>query len=257
MKGELKGPAPGTRAPRLTSEEETARWVRFMFARVVPRYDLLNHLLSFNLDRWWRRRTARRLRPTLRQPGARVLDLCCGTGDLLLALTAQGARSPVGADFCHPMLAAARRKLRSGAADLVEADALRLPFPAETFEAVTVAFGFRNLANYRSGLAEMLRVLRPGGVAAILEFSRPAHPGLARLYEFYSRRILPCIGGWISGCPEAYSYLPDSVRNFPGPGELAGEMRRAGFHPVAFDLFTGGIVALHLGWKPAEGKSPE
>jgi demethylmenaquinone methyltransferase/2-methoxy-6-polyprenyl-1,4-benzoquinol methylase len=228
-----------------------------MFARVVPRYDLLNHLLSFNLDRWWRRRTARRLRPTLRQPGARVLDLCCGTGDLLLALVAEGARSPVGADFCHPMLAAARRKLRPGAADLVEADALRLPFPAEAFEAVTVAFGFRNLANYRSGLAEMLRVLRPGGVAAILEFSRPAHPRLARLYEFYSHRILPCIGGWISGCPEAYSYLPDSVRNFPGPGELAGEMRRVGFRPVVFELFTGGIVALHLGWKPGEGKSPQ
>jgi demethylmenaquinone methyltransferase/2-methoxy-6-polyprenyl-1,4-benzoquinol methylase len=257
MKGELEGPAPGARAPRLTSEEETARWVRFMFARVVPRYDLLNHLLSFNLDRWWRGRAARRLRPMLRQPRARVLDLCCGTGDLLLALAAQGARSPVGADFCHPMLEAARRKLPPGTAYLVEADALRLPFPADAFEAVTVGFGFRNLANYRSGLAEMLRVLRPGGVAAILEFSRPPHPLLARLYDFYSRRILPRIGGSISGCPEAYSYLPDSVRNFPGPGELAAEMRRAGFHPVAFELFTGGIVALHLGWKPGEGKSPE
>jgi demethylmenaquinone methyltransferase/2-methoxy-6-polyprenyl-1,4-benzoquinol methylase len=228
-----------------------------MFARVVPRYDLLNHLLSFNLDRWWRRRTARRLGPVLRQPCARVLDLCCGTGDLLLALLAEGARSAVGADFCHPMLAAARRKLRPNTACLVEADALRLPFAADAFEVVTVAFGFRNLANYRSGLAEMLRVLKPGGVAAILEFSRPAHPVLARFYGFYSRRILPRIGGWISGCPEAYSYLPDSVRNFPGPGELAGEMQRAGFHPVVFDLFTGGIVALHLGWKPSEEKSPE
>ena len=155
----------GTAPPGARDEREAAAWVRGMFARVARRYDLAIHLLSFNIDRLWRARTVRRVRPILERPGARVLDICCGTGDLTLAL-ARECRAPVfGSDFCHPMLVAARGK---GAACLFEADALRLPLRDASLDLITVAFGFRNLANYGAGLAEMRRVLRPSGMAAIL-----------------------------------------------------------------------------------------
>jgi demethylmenaquinone methyltransferase/2-methoxy-6-polyprenyl-1,4-benzoquinol methylase len=239
----MKGTAP----PGARNEREAAAWVRGMFARVARRYDVANHLLSFNIDRLWRARTVRRVRPMLERPDARVLDICCGTGDLTLAL-ARECRTPVfGSDFCHPMLVAARRK---GAAGLFEADALRLPLRDASLDLVTVAFGFRNLANYRAGLAEMRRVLRPAGMAAILEFSEPPNAGFAALYHFYSRRILPLIGGALSGSREAYTYLPESVRKFPSAEELAKEMRRAGFREVRYERFSGGIVALHLGVTP-------
>jgi demethylmenaquinone methyltransferase/2-methoxy-6-polyprenyl-1,4-benzoquinol methylase len=239
----MKGTAP----PGARNEREAAAWVRGMFARVARRYDVANHLLSFNIDRLWRARTVRRVRPMLERPDARVLDICCGTGDLTLAL-ARECRTPVlGSDFCHPMLVAARRK---GAAGLFEADALRLPLRDASLDLVTVAFGFRNLANYRVGLAEMRRVLRPAGMAAILEFSEPPNAGFAALYHFYSRRILPLIGGALSGSREAYTYLPESVRKFPSAEELAKEMRRAGFREVRYERFSGGIVALHLGVTP-------
>ena len=228
-------------------EREAAAWVRGMFARVARRYDLANHLLSFNIDRLWRARTVRRVRPILNRPGTRVLDICCGTGDLTLALARQCGAPVFGSDFCHPMLVAARGK---GAADLFEADALGLPLRDASLDLVTVAFGFRNLANYRAGLAEMRRVLRPAGMAAILEFSEPPNPVFAALYHFYSRRILPLIGGVLSGSRDAYTYLPESVRKFPSPDELAEEMRRAGFVEVRYERFTGGIVALHLGVTP-------
>jgi demethylmenaquinone methyltransferase/2-methoxy-6-polyprenyl-1,4-benzoquinol methylase len=237
----------GTSPPGARDEREAAAWVRGMFARVARRYDLANHLLSFNIDRLWRARTVRRVRPILERPGARVLDVCCGTGDLTLAL-ARECRAPVlGSDFCHPMLVAARGK---GAAGLFEADALRLPLRDASLDLITAAFGFRNLANYGAGLAEMRRVLRPGGMAAILEFSEPPNPAFAALYHFYSRRILPLIGGALSGSRDAYTYLPESVRKFPSAGELAEEMRRAGFAEVRYERFTGGIVALHLGVTP-------
>jgi demethylmenaquinone methyltransferase/2-methoxy-6-polyprenyl-1,4-benzoquinol methylase len=209
-------------------------------------------VLSFNIDRLWRARTVRRVRPMLDRPGARVLDICCGTGDLMLAL-ARESRTPVlGSDFCHPMLVAAREKIarRRARAGLFEADALRLPLRDASLDLVTVAFGFRNLANYRAGLAEMRRVLRPGGMAAILEFSQPPNAVFAALYHFYSRRILPLIGGALSGSREAYTYLPESVRKFPLAEELAEEMRRAGFADVRYERFTGGIVVLHLGVAP-------
>jgi len=234
------------------NEREAADWVRGMFARVARRYDLANHVLSFNIDRLWRARTVRRVRPMLDRPGARVLDICCGTGDLMLAL-ARESRTPVlGSDFCHPMLVAAREKIarRRARAGLFEADALRLPLRDASLDLVTVAFGFRNLANYRAGLAEMRRVLRPGGMAAILEFSQPPNAVFAALYHFYSRRILPLIGGALSGSREAYTYLPESVRKFPSAEELAEEMRRAGFEQVRYERFSGGIVALHLGVTP-------
>ena len=231
------------------SEREAAAWVRGMFGRVAPRYDLANHLLSLNIDRWWRARTVRRVAPVLGRPGARVLDICCGTGDLMLALQ-RASRGPVlGSDFCHPMLLAARQEAarRSAATALFESDALQLPVRDGSLDLLTVAFGFRNLANYAAGLAEMRRVLRPGGMAAILEFTEPPNAAFAAVYHLYSRRILPWIGGVLSGSRDAYTYLPESVRKFPRAVELAEDMRRAGFSDVEFEYFTGGIVALHLG----------
>jgi demethylmenaquinone methyltransferase/2-methoxy-6-polyprenyl-1,4-benzoquinol methylase len=223
----------------------SAAWVRAMFSRVAPRYDLLNHLLSFNQDRRWRARTVARLEAVLHRPGARVLDLCCGTGDLLLALQA-GCRGVVlGLDFSRAMLSGARRK--DPRCVLVEADALRIPIADAALDLITIAFGFRNLADYRAGLKEMRRVLRPGGTLAILEFSRPPNPLWAALYGFYSRRVLPLLGGVLSGDPSAYRYLPASVRRFPSPEELADEMVRAGFAEVGFELLSGGIVCLHVG----------
>ena len=151
----------------------------------------------------------------------------------------------MGSDFCHPMLVAAQLKLGGGM--LFEADALRLPLADGSLDLITVAFGFRNLANYEAGLREMRRVLRGGGVAAILEFSQPPNPLFGALYSFYSRRVLPAIGGALSGSRDAYTYLPESVRKFPAPEELAEMMRAAGFASVEFERLTGGIVALHLG----------
>lgn len=245
--GRVKGTAP----PGARDENQAAHWVQGMFARVAARYDLLNHLLSWQMDRYWRWRTVRRLEPLLKRPGIRVLDLCCGTGDLLLAMQSR-LREPIwGADFCHAMLMEAARKMasRHARAQLVEADALALPFPDSSLDLVTTAFGFRNLANYEVGLQELHRVLRPGGVAVILEFSQPPNPHFRKLYEFYSVRVLPWVGGLISGSRDAYRYLPDSVRRFPGAEELAAEMSRAGFRRVSFERMTGGIVALHLGEK--------
>ena len=240
----MKGTAP----PGARNEREAAAWVRGMFARVSRRYDLANHVLSFNIDALWRARTVRRVRHILERPGARVLDICCGTGDLTLALARQSRASVLGSDFCHPMLLAARGKgVRAG---LFEADALRLPLRDASLDLVTVAFGFRNLANYRAGLLEMRRVLGPAGMAAILAFSEPPNASFAALYHFYSRRILPLIGGALSGSRKAYTYLPESVRKFPSAEELAEEMRRAGFAEVRYERFTGGIVALHLGVTP-------
>jgi demethylmenaquinone methyltransferase/2-methoxy-6-polyprenyl-1,4-benzoquinol methylase len=233
------------------SEEEAARWVRGMFGRVAHRYDLANHLLSCNIDRYWRAHTVRRTGEILLRPEARVLDICCGTGDLVLALARQGRRV-LGSDFCHPMLLAAHAKIarRRAPAVLFESDALTLPLRDASLDLLTVAFGFRNLANYEAGLVEMRRVLGPGGMAAILEFSQPPNAVFGALYQFYARRILPWIGGLISGSRDAYTYLPESVRKFPAAPELAAMMRRAGFTEVSFEYLTGGIVALHLGRMP-------
>lgn len=239
----------GTTPAGARSEQEAAAWVRGMFARVAPRYDLANHLLSFNIDRYWRAHTVRRVHHILSDPAARILDVCCGTGDLVLALE-QARRTPVlGSDFCHPMLVAARRKIHGAGkqSPVFESDALFMPIAGASLDLITVAFGFRNLANYEAGLREMRRVLKPGGTAAILEFSQPPNPAFAALYNFYSRRILPLLGGVISGNRDAYTYLPESVRKFPNAGELADAMRRAGFAEVAYEFLTGGIVALHLG----------
>jgi demethylmenaquinone methyltransferase/2-methoxy-6-polyprenyl-1,4-benzoquinol methylase len=240
-----KGAAPAG----VETEEQASRWVRSMFGRIAPRYDTLNHLLSFNVDRYWRARTVRRVESVLLRPGAQVLDLCCGTGDLALALERRAGRPVLASDFCHPMLVEAGRKSRKNQITpfLFESDALHLPVRDAALDLITIAFGFRNLTDYRGGLRELLRALRPGGVAAILEFSQPPNRAFAALYNFYSTRLLPSVGGWISGAPEAYKYLPESVRRFPGASELAAEMKACGFRQVEFERMTFGIVALHLG----------
>jgi demethylmenaquinone methyltransferase/2-methoxy-6-polyprenyl-1,4-benzoquinol methylase len=248
----------GTTPPGVQGEREASRWVREMFGRVAPRYDLLNHLLSFNLDKRWRTRTINRIEPHLKRPNARILDLCCGTGDVLLAMERRGAddrfsssASVLGSDFCHPMLVEAKRKIKAGhfRSPLFEADALALPLPSNSLDLIAIAFGFRNLANYEAGLKEFLRVLKPGGQLAILEFSQPSNRAFGAVYGFFSTRVLPWVGGRISGAPEAYSYLPESIRKFPGAEALAQTMRTAGFSKVEFERMTGGAVALHLGWK--------
>jgi demethylmenaquinone methyltransferase/2-methoxy-6-polyprenyl-1,4-benzoquinol methylase len=235
----------GTTPPGARDERQAAEWVRDMFAQVAPRYDLLNHVLSFNVDRYWRNHTVKAVRETLNRPGARVLDLCCGTGDLMLALQAATRNEVLGSDFCHPMLVAARRK--SKRARLFESDALQLPVHDHSLDLITVAFGFRNLANYEAGLRELRRALKPGGLLAILEFSQPPNAAFGALYSFYSNRVLPKIGALISGAPQAYKYLPESVRKFPGAEELAIKMREAGFGDVRFERMTFGTVALHIG----------
>jgi demethylmenaquinone methyltransferase / 2-methoxy-6-polyprenyl-1,4-benzoquinol methylase len=245
-------PATGTTPKGITSEEAASRWVRGMFGRVAARYDLLNHLLSFNLDRRWRAHMVERVAEVLARPETKVLDLCCGTGDVLLSLAARrGAATIFGSDFCHPMLIEAQRKRndRKVGAPLFESDALALPLAAGSLDLVTVAFGFRNLTNYRRGLEELARVLKPGGVLAILEFSQPTNRAFAGLYGFFSARVLPWVGGLISGSRDAYSYLPESIKKFPGAEGLAGQMQAAGFAGVQFERLTFGAVALHLGKK--------
>jgi demethylmenaquinone methyltransferase / 2-methoxy-6-polyprenyl-1,4-benzoquinol methylase len=243
----LTHPSPTGATPAGTeSEQQASTWVRDMFGRIAPRYDLLNHLLSMNIDRLWRARTVARVSDILARPGAQVLDLACGTGDLTIALQSRSRSATVfGSDFSHPMLKTARRK--SPNCLWLEADALRLPIAGAAFDLVTIAFGFRNLVNYRAGLAELHRILKPGGTLAILEFSTPPNRMLAGAYRFYSRAVLPAIGGMVSGSKEAYTYLPESVRKFPDAHGLADQMRDAGFSRVRFERMTAGIVALHLG----------
>jgi demethylmenaquinone methyltransferase/2-methoxy-6-polyprenyl-1,4-benzoquinol methylase len=237
----------GTTPHGVTSEQEASRWVRGMFGRIAGRYDLLNHVLSFNLDRRWRARLVDRVAEILDRSDARVLDLCCGTADVMISLQKRRGRAKIlGSDFCHPMLLEARRKTQS---PLFEADALALPLADASLDLITIAFGFRNLANYQHGLDELLRVLKPGGVAAILEFSQPTNRGFAALYEFFSTRVLPRIGGMVSGSHEAYSYLPESIRKFPGADDFASQMRSSGFTGVEFERMVGGAVALHLARK--------
>ena len=233
---------------RVTGANQDAARVREMFGRVAPRYDLLNHLLSLNIDKLWRNTVVREFREVLGRPDARVLDLCCGTGDLTLALH-DGARAQViGADFCHPMLVRAVRKFagRASPPAALEADALRLPFPDASFDLVTVAFGFRNLADYDGGLREMFRVLRPQGRLGVLEFSEVRGP-LRSLFRFYFKKVLPKLGGAISGDFEAYRYLPESVGRFPSPEELAARIYDAGFSEARFTRLTFGIACLHIG----------
>ncbi len=249
----------GTQPGGARTEAEVAHRVREMFGRIAPRYDLLNHLLSFQLDRLWRRRVARRVRQILGRSDALVLDLCCGTGDLALAFGRSGKAQVIGADFAHTMLVRAKEKTtprsQGYAVDeakimLLETDALRLPFADFSFDVVATAFGFRNLANYEGGLRESLRVLKRGGTLAILEFAEPGGGFFGSLYRWYSRGVLPRIGRMISGDRTAYDYLPASIAKFFEPGELAAAMSSAGYVSVEYEKWAGGAVALHLGKRP-------
>jgi demethylmenaquinone methyltransferase/2-methoxy-6-polyprenyl-1,4-benzoquinol methylase len=221
--------------------------VRTMFTAIAPRYDLLNHLLSFNVDRLWWRRTARAFGHILAKDNARVLDLCCGTGDMALALRRRAGKmhtEVLGADFSHAMLVRARSKSSRLALHWIEADALRLPLPDRSLDLVTAAFGFRNLADYDAGLREIFRVLRDRGEVGILDFSDPPGP-IGPLYRFYFRRVLPVIGTAISGIKGPYQYLPASVERFPTPEGMLERMRAAGFREVSWTPYTLGIAGLY------------
>jgi demethylmenaquinone methyltransferase/2-methoxy-6-polyprenyl-1,4-benzoquinol methylase len=240
---QVVGAAPaGSRDP-----QSAARAVREMFTAIAPRYDLLNHVLSFNVDRWWWRRTARSFAQVLARPDARVLDLCCGTGDMTLALRSRAATSEIlGVDFSHAMLERATKK--SPSLHWIEADALSLPFPASHFDLVTSAFGFRNLTDYDGGLREILRVLRDGRQCGILDFAEPRGV-IGKLYRIYFQHVLPALGTLISGVKGPYAYLPASVERFPEPDEMLERMRRAGFREVSWTPYSFGIAGLFRGKK--------
>lgn len=230
--------------------EAAAAAVRDMFTSIAPRYDLLNHVLSFNVDRLWWRRAARTFSSILARPDSQVLDLCCGTGDMALALRrrANASASIFGADFSHAMLRLATRKSRGTTLRWIEADALRLPFPDGRFDLAASAFGFRNLADYDAGLSEILRVLKAGGECGILDFGEPK--GLfGKFYRFYFRRVLPKVGTLISGVKGPYLYLPASVERFPDPGAMLERMRAAGFRAASWTPYTFGIAGLYRGKK--------
>lgn len=226
--------------------DKRAHQVRQMFASIAPRYDLLNHLLSLSVDKRWRRVTRRRMAPYL-TPDSLLLDLCTGTGDLALEMA--GLVRVVGCDFCHPMLVEALRKGKKRPAARVwfaEGDALRLPLASQSFEAATVAFGLRNLERYEVGLQEIFRVLKKGGRLAILEFSIPTLPVFRHFYLFYFKRILPRIGSLISGRDGPYSYLPESVDEFPDNHSLAAMLAGIGFLQIEQHSLSAGIATLHI-----------
>jgi len=238
-----------TGAKPLGAHDETAaaHAVRHMFNSIAPRYDLLNHLLSANVDRLWWRRTARRFRHLLANPDAAVLDICCGTGDMTMALLKhrpQRGRPILAADFAHAMLTRGARKFQGRGAIALEADALHLPIRSQSLDLIVTAFGFRNLANYEAGLREFHRVLKPGGQLGILEFSEPG--GLiGKAYAIYFRRILPAIGRLICGKDGPYNYLPTSVGKFPPPPAMLSLMQTAGYAQCAWQPYTFGIAGLY------------
>jgi demethylmenaquinone methyltransferase / 2-methoxy-6-polyprenyl-1,4-benzoquinol methylase len=231
-------------------DEEKAAHVRRMFSSIAPRYDLLNHLLSLNIDRLWRRWAVDRL-GWERRPEGTYLDNCAGTLDLSVELARrEGFRGRVvGSDFAFPMLSGGTAKRAGRPIHAVCADALRLPYPDEAFDGATVGFGVRNLADLDAGLEEMARVLTAGSRLVILEFTTPGWQPFRAIYFFYFLRVLPFIGRMISKHGSAYTYLPESVLRFPEPPELAERMGRAGFLDVGWKRLTGGIVAIHWGTK--------
>ena len=260
-------PATGAKPLGANDEAAAAQAVRQMFDSIAPRYDLLNHVLSANVDRLWWWRTARRFRDVLARPDASVLDICCGTGDMTMALLRhrpQGAHPILAGDFARAMLSRGAQKFGAEArchqcpagrrtqapyAVPMEADALHLPLRDASLDLIVTAFGFRNLANYEAGLKEFLRVLKPGGQLGILEFSEPG--GLiGKAYAVYFRRVLPAIGRAICGKQGPYNYLPTSVGNFPQPAEMLTLMRGAGYADCAWQPYTFGIAGLYTAARP-------
>jgi demethylmenaquinone methyltransferase/2-methoxy-6-polyprenyl-1,4-benzoquinol methylase len=236
---------------RTANEIAHARAVKEMFAGIARRYDFLNHFLSLHIDKKWRRAVSARLTDILARSDARVLDVACGTGDLSFELQGKAAARIIGTDFCHPMLAIARKKGEAMHAEIpfIEGDAMNLSFADDAFDAVTIAFGLRNLSNFRDGLAELWRVLKPGGSLIVLEFSSPVVPGFRQLFRFYFNSVLPRVGGAVSGSRGAYDYLPDSVSKFPDQNKLAEMMKDIGFSNVEYKNLTGGIAAIHAATK--------
>jgi len=246
-----KATVTGAAPEGVSGKDASARAIREMFTSIAPRYDLLNHMLSCNVDRLWWRRTARRFAHILSRPDAHVLDLCCGTGDMTFALRRQAGKSPariLGADFSHAMLQRAGLKSAGTSLRWVEADALNLPVPDGQFDLVTSAFGFRNLADYDAGLREIMRILRPGGECGILDFGEP-RGAIGKIYRFYFKRVLPRVGTMISGVRGPYAYLPASVERFPAPAEMLDRMKAAGFKQVSWTPYTFGIAGVYWGKK--------
>lgn len=234
---------------KTADELKHARAVREMFAGIAAKYDFLNHFLSVNIDKRWRRLVSERLKDVLENRNALVLDVACGTGDLALELQKNAKAKVIGTDFCRPMLSIAFDKNDKNAAEIpyVEADGMNLSFGDNTFDAVTIAFGLRNFSNWQHGLTEFHRILKPGGKLVILEFSTPVLPGFRQAFQFYFSNILPRIGGAVSGSRGAYEYLPDSVSRFPDQKNLAQMMSQTGFSNVEYKNLTGGVAAIHSG----------
>ena len=236
---------------KTANEQAHARAVREMFSGIARRYDFLNHFLSANIDKRWRKLVRERLQTELSNPNALILDVACGTGDLAIELQQHAEAKIIGTDFCRPMLAVAAEKNSRNKLSIpyLEGDGMKLSFPDETFEAVTIAFGLRNFSNWLDGLKEFRRVLKKGGKLIVLEFSAPVVPGFKQAFNFYFTQILPRIGGAVSGSRGAYEYLPDSVSRFPDQKNLAKMMGEVGFEKVDYKNLTGGIAAIHTGTK--------
>ena len=236
---------------RTADELKHARAVREMFSGIASKYDFLNHFLSVNTDKRWRRLVRRKLENELQNPDALILDVACGTGDLSIELQQHAKARVIGTDFCRPMLAIAKEKNAKNHTSIpyFEADGMNLSFADDSFNAVTIAFGLRNFSNWENGLRELHRVLKKGGRLAVLEFSTPVIPGFKQIFNLYFTQILPRIGGAVSGSRGAYEYLPDSVSRFPNQKNLAAMMTEIGFSNVEYQNLTGGIAAIHTGTK--------
>jgi demethylmenaquinone methyltransferase / 2-methoxy-6-polyprenyl-1,4-benzoquinol methylase len=236
---------------RTARELEHARAVRDMFSGIAKKYDFLNHFLSVNTDKRWRRLVSKKLKDVLDREDALVLDVACGTGDLSVELQTAGQAKVIGTDFCRPMLEIAfdKNAKNKTAIPYIEADGMNLAFADNTFDAVTIAFGLRNFSNWQDGLIELHRILKKGGRLAILEFTTPVVPGFKQIFNLYFTQILPRIGGAVSGSRGAYEYLPDSVSRFPDQKGLVKMMQETGFTDVEYKNLTGGIAALHTGTK--------
>ena len=232
-------------------EQEHSRWVREMFGNIATRYDFINRVIAVNFDKSWRKLVAKKLQPELQNSSAKILDIACGTGDLSIELQQNARAQIVGTDFCRPMLAVAQEKV--GKTNLkipfIEGDGMNLPFASDKFDAVTASFGLRNFADWQRGLDEMRRVLKIGGRVAILEFAEPTLIGFRQVYDLYFDRVLPSIGGVLSGNYAGYKHLNSSVRKFPNQTGFAEMMRRTGFHKVEYQNLMTGICAIYIGTK--------